>query len=119
MTSVKKLATFLEMLEISKGFNKLCHSEKIKLHLIVSDAIIKKIDQDPADTLENITNRSSPVRREIPHFNLSAEFNNNYSALRSKFISLCVQGQTIGQKYLTHKKVIDIFTDMNLGLKQN
>ena len=51
MSAVKKLATFLEMLEISKGFNKLCKSEKIKLHLIASDALIKKIDQDPADTL--------------------------------------------------------------------
>ena len=113
MSPVRNLVTLLEVMEISKGFAKLCRTQKINLRLIVNEALVKKLERNQGDSLENfpsLTGRNGKI---------AAELSENYNELRRKFVSFCVQGQTLGQTYLTHKKAIDILQEMNLGLRQN
>lgn len=107
---MRKLATLLEMLEVSKGFAKLCKSEKISHHLIVSESLLKKFDGDVISSLNTV--RSSPDRKALDRSRLKSAYGVHYNDLKKKFLSFCFQGQTIGQTYLTHKKGIDVLASM-------
>lgn len=113
ISELRKLINLLELMEISGGFKKICKSQQVNIHLIASEKLIKQLERQDSLLV-------SPEKNESPfHLDLNDKFLENYGELRKKFISFCIQGETIGSSSLTHKKAVDILKSLDIGLKQS